>query len=360
MRIVVIGGFRDPSVRTITGRRAPLADRRPLRIEPGTGLRGVDRAMERLGIELRLDLRPAKVPIPDDRPLELTFRSLADFDVASLASRAAAADAFHDLDFATQALDDPETSVGLQMHYGAPGSAVPARPFAEAPASGETVELDASDPTHPMIRGLRAQILAERERRIRSVLHHAAFRDLERAWRSLAALVEGLPNPATHPDRGPTLVHLLDVSRSELEVDLTASRPDLLDVLQESASGAGQPWDAIVWLDRLDRTVADAGLARRLETLAEALGETTRLFVGARPKVLAPDAPDESLDAAWADIPTACPRLTFSSETFRTREIARSVQVEGVEFDEWPEVGPRLEPRGEPAVPAALTWLASS
>jgi type VI secretion system protein ImpC len=112
---------------------------------------------------------------------------------------------------------------------------------------------------------------------MRRLLHHDAFRALESVWRGVEFLVRRVE---TGPDLG---IHLMDVSRSELEAAL--SRPDpgespLYSRIVEGGAGAGPagaggtangaPWSLLV--GHYEFGPDDAGLLQRLARLAGRAG----------------------------------------------------------------------------------------
>ncbi len=92
---------------------------------------------------------------------------------------------------------------------------------------------------------------------MRAILHHPQFQALEAAWRALDWLTRGLDT-----DGGLSL-HILDVTREELERGLDALTPHLTPQ---------EPWAAIAGNYVFDRSAGDIALLQRLGAIAGRAG----------------------------------------------------------------------------------------
>jgi type VI secretion system protein ImpC len=149
---------------------------------------------------------------------------------------------------------------------------------------------------------------------MRALLHHAAFQEIEAAWRALFLLVRRLPTDET------LTIHLLDLTRAELVADLTASddlaKSRLYKLLVEQTVGTpgGKPWAVVAANYTFAPTLGDAALLQRLALIAQHAGAP--FVAGADPRLFgcpslgtAPD-PDD-----WTAKPE--PGVTFVWETLR-------------------------------------------
>ena len=92
---------------------------------------------------------------------------------------------------------------------------------------------------------------------MRAILHHPQFQALEAAWRALDLLARGLDTD------GALSLHILDVTRGELERRLDDLRPQLTP---------REPWAAIAGNYVFDNSARDAALLQRIGALARRAG----------------------------------------------------------------------------------------
>jgi len=117
-----------------------------------------------------------------------------------------------------------------------------------------------------------------------ALLHHPDFQSLEAAWRGLHFLVRRVETETT------LTIHLIDVSRHELQADLMAgedlSAGGVYRLLVEQTVGApgGQPWAVVVGNYTFDQTAEDAQLLGRMAKIARAAGAP--FLAAASPRVL--------------------------------------------------------------------------
>jgi type VI secretion system protein ImpC len=281
---------------------APLAERRPARID-----------LDEFGNVLtRLAPRAAVTMTDGDPPVEIPIRDLESFEPDRLY---ASLDVFGELRRMRSRLSDPATfrdaadelmrgaepapppapsspadgnadaeggSVFEQLLGGSPGAAAPATAPA---ATGATLRPDirrfvssliephlvpATDPQQPQLVATVDDAIAATMRRI---LHDAGFRALEAAWRGVRWLVDGLETDEQ------LQLSVLDVSRQELLQDQRdaagdASRSALHAILVErdAATLGGQPWSALVCDCSFAPGAEDAGLLGGLADVAAAAG----------------------------------------------------------------------------------------
>ncbi|MEA3277300.1 MAG: type VI secretion system contractile sheath large subunit [Pseudomonadota bacterium] len=109
--------------------------------------------------------------------------------------------------------------------------------------------------------------------RMRTILHAPEFQSVESSWRSVYGLVAGLETDES------LQIHLLDLSKQELAVDLAAAREDLSASglyrdLIETGPGMpdGEPWSLLVGDFRFDPSSEDIDLLAALGAVASHAG----------------------------------------------------------------------------------------
>jgi len=108
---------------------------------------------------------------------------------------------------------------------------------------------------------------------MRAILHHAAFQELEAAWRSLQSLVSGV-------ETGEELkIYLLDVSKRELATDVAATGSNLqasglhrVLVDRGARAAGGQPWSLLVGNYTFGAEPEDLALLASLGVIASHAG----------------------------------------------------------------------------------------
>jgi type VI secretion system protein ImpC len=260
------------------------------------------------------------VPLPGGGAVSLKFRELDDFRPERIAE--------------SPALDRLRES----ERTGRPAApAVPAGLLDRVLGGAADEEIEAAAPGSPFAESLRA------------ALHSPAVRELEAAWRGVEFLVKRLDLDGTGLE-----IHLLDVSRAELEEALLegdAAAPPLRRLLAETpgSGSATPPWAALVLLESFGAEADEMRLVARLAALGTATN--TPVLAGASARLLgcesleeSPDPDDWSpgsyggLEVAWAvvrHLPESS-RLALALPRFLLRLPygGRTASVEGFEFEE--------------------------
>lgn len=195
LRVLVLGDFSGKPA----AERPPLAERRPIRVDVDT----LDTVMQRVGPSLQTAIGP------------LAFRRFEHFHPDHLFD----SDLFRAL---RQSRENPVTGsddVGRLLGKVPIGDA---RPATSSPATGldafiheivaPHVVKEASAETRGRIAGVEAAMTEQ----MRALLHAPAFQSLESAWRGIQWLISNLDLD------GSLSVHLFDVTREELVVDLSS------------------------------------------------------------------------------------------------------------------------------------------
>ncbi len=148
---------------------------------------------------------------------------------------------------------------------------------------------------------------------MRSLLHDPGFQATEAAWRSLHFLV-------THLETDEELkLHLLDVSRDELDDDLLAAEDlqstELFKRLFARSAGSqgGEPWALVAGAYTFEKTPRDAGVLGRIAKIAKASGAAflagaSARIAGCESLAATPDPDDWAADAdadaeaAWSEL----------------------------------------------------------
>lgn len=370
-RILILGDFSGRSNRGIVEAPDDLAGRSPLAFD----VDNLEQVLARL--DPRLGLRPGGAGSP---AVELGFAEIEDFHPDALYDRLelfqelrrlrkrlldpatfaqAAAELKHDASAGTE--QPEEDSSTLERLLGRPGSSPAATPDPGRPRARGVEQLirgivapyvvPAADPQQEQFVSAVDLALGDR---MRELLHEPAFREMEAGWLALHDLVRGLET-----DEGLTL-HLLDISRAELEQDVVAAGGDLdrtglyrSIVEREAGTPGGSGWSAVVGALTLGASPADLELLAALGAIAAQAGGP--FLAAADPKLLgceslaaSPDPagwrePDAELGAAWAAlrgsavarwIGLAVPRLLM-----RLPYGERGEEIDRFPFDELPAGG---------------------
>jgi type VI secretion system protein ImpC len=285
MRILVMGDFSGRASRAVeTG--AGLASRAIMRID----LDSFEGAPGRLScaLDLRLDG-------PDAAPVRIDVRQFDDFHpdrlyrqpglfaaIAGLRAQLADPSSFED------AAAQPGISAGAAANgFGTAGASAD-NPFAQllgdmrrpTPGAGQdglaafvksiVGPITLADPRHAQA---GAALDARSCERMRALLRDPALRHLEAAWRSLHLLITSL-------ELGEQLqVHLLDVSKAELQADLLAAGADLstsslvqLLVEQPRQAPDSARWSVLVGDYRFDDSSADIAMLAAVGAIAAQAG----------------------------------------------------------------------------------------
>lgn len=307
-RVVVIGDWSGRVNRSLFASNRDLAASRPLVIDRDN----LDRIMSRLGVKLHL-------PIASDGSLSLTieFNQLDDFHPDRLVKRL---EMFQNLLGTRSRLSNPATfeqeaeafrkQAGIrapeplldapQERDETPASEVDlldrildAKPRQPGPASSnlspeisalvrEAVKPFVSPDNEAETDQLVASVDAAITRELRAIMHQRDFQSLEAAWRALAFL-------ASRIETGPDLkLHVLDISRPELEADLLSDSEiestALYKILVEQTKGVAgvAPWAVIAANFEFDATSKDAKLLERISKIASEAGAPFIAAAGSR------------------------------------------------------------------------------
>lgn len=331
-RILILGDFSADGA-------APLAERRPLRVD----IDNLDRAIERLAPRLALEL--------EGTPVELRFAGLDDFHPEAIYREV---ELFAGLRGLREELRDP----ALFRRAAAALGATPAAP--SAPAEGgsgaaqaagdierllgrKPVAAPAGDPAaasgiDSLVRKVVAPHVvgdtADEQRRylaaadqaiaayLRGVLHHPRFQALESLWRGVDRLVRELDCSGT------LQVHLMDYSRNDLLRDVAEHSENMAGALiqrllcgGEGAGAEGRRWALVACDQSFGADPAELALLTLLGSIATRAGAP--LLAAARPALLGCDGP--ALLARSHDwVPVDDPALA-AWNALRASSVARSV-----------------------------------
>jgi type VI secretion system protein ImpC len=371
-RILVLGDFSGRANRGIVETGRDLGNRRPVLIDRDN----FDRVLAKLAPALELP-----VAGKSGVRLSMRFSELEDFHPDRLYQNL---DAFRALERARAKLSEPATfkAAVAEMTGGGGPEPAPRGPVrADIPemVSGslldEMVEATESrgegqparrhDPLASYVRSLvepyivpkpdpkqselLAQVDAAAAGNMRAILHHPEFQALEAAWRGLFFLIRDLETDTK------LKVYLLDVSRQELELDLTQTgnlrATGMYKILVEQTVGTpgADPWALITGIYAFGTEVAGIGLLARMAMLARAAGapfvaSAESAVVGCRSFGAEPDADDwrntAEQDAAWdflQKLPEA-PWIGLAAPRFLLRLPygSRTNAIETMEFEEMP------------------------
>ena len=306
--VVVLGDFSGRANRGISEGGVGLASRKAHEIDRDN----FDDVLAKLGVELRL-------PAGQSGELTVSFGELDDFHPDRIFDRvelfgklrqtrrrlknnATFAQAAEEVrswaeaaDQATKQPRPPEPAPSADEPPPETGADVIAEMLAETPSAktgsasptsdvdwsaviGEIVQpylVPGADPSQP---DLIAQVDRATSRQMAALLHHRQFQELESAWRSLFFLVRRLETDAK------LKIHLYDISRQEIEGDLTSAE-DLdstglykLLVEQTVDTPGARRWALLTGVYSFGKNVADAELLGRLAKVAKQAGAP---FLGA-------------------------------------------------------------------------------
>ncbi|MCS7315982.1 MAG: type VI secretion system contractile sheath large subunit [Bryobacterales bacterium] len=296
--ILVLGDFSGRANRGLCAAGPDLARRPVLRVDRDN----LDQVLARLAPSLELGPH-----------LHLEFRELEDFHPDRLYS---SLEIFRRLRQTRQRMADPAMFAAAASELGVVSS--PPAPEIARLTSGSLLEqvIEAAEqrgaaPTHdPLADYLRRivapylvprphpkqqEILAQLDEAVgglmRALLHQPAFQALEAAWRGVEFLVRRLES------NGRLRIHLLDLSRQELEKDLAGadlSSTALHWLLVEQATGTsgGEAWSVMAGNFVFEQTARDAELLGRLAKLAAQAGAPFIAEAGSQ-------APEPSAAQAW-------------------------------------------------------------
>jgi len=330
-RILVLGDF---SGRASRGLVRPVAARRTVRVDRD--------AFDDLPEELETEV---SVPVGDGAPIRLPIRTLDDLHPDRIFARVPSFEHLRDLrsrllnpkGFASAAAEVRSWTAQDRGDQDAPDD----EPAGPADAGGlldmllegkkpekVPVVTGVDDDLRRLVRELARPHVAETEdpqkdelvravdettsSLMRSVLHHPSFQRVEAAWRSLELLVRRLSID------GPLELHLLDVSRDELEADLLAS-PDLTRcglyrhlVEKTVDTPGGIPWTLLVGDLTFEATSRDAELLGRIGTLAARAGAP--FVAGGSPGLVGCATIADAADPAdWQSPPEADARAAWDA-----------------------------------------------
>src|SRR5581483_5162474 len=161
---------------------------------------------------------------------------------------------------------------------------------------------------------------------MRALLHHPDFQALEAAWRAVALLVARLETDAS------LQIHLADISRADLEADLSADIRSSR-IFQALTSG-GEPWALLIGNYVFELTASSAALLKGIGQIAREL--RAPLIAEISPPDLKTPPCREWIalrrceEAPWIGLalPRFLLRLPYGSKTS---------PIESFEFDEMPE-----------------------
>lgn len=337
MRILVLGDFSGRSDEGAVGDDAKVGERPIVRVD----VDNFEDLLQRFAPRIRIS------PSGTERPVELEFRALEDFRPESLNERVPLFRKLHDirerllhsmeLDWAAAELQSllGSGSQAADAPTNAEGAAAEARPESDTEtierllgkpvardrAVGSESDVQAQAAVSELVRRAVAPHVVPKSppqrdvylrtidralsERMRGLLHAPAFQALEASWLSLHQLVTNLET-----DEG-LQVHVLDVSRQELESDLAAARGNLNGsgiyrlLVERTGAGTpgGEPWSLLLGNYEIGPEASDLGLVAALGLIAASAGGP--FLAAASPGLLGcrslAQAPDPS---GWSDLPT--------------------------------------------------------
>lgn len=249
-RLLVAADFTARSARGALETAATLAARSPVRVD----LDSLDAALGRWQPEV-------EVRLEGEKTARLRFRELEDFHPDRIFDRVPG---FSGLKESSEAL-----------------AARPVRPRVGADILGRILEGASEEEIAPEPVDTAAQTMNER---MRLLLHDPVVRSLESAWRGIDFLVRRLDL-----DEGLS-IHLLDLSREELDADLGGSGDvagsAMYSLLVEKTVGTpgGEPWGALVLLHDFGAAPRDLAVLWRLAQVSSRAG--TPVIAGASSRLV--------------------------------------------------------------------------
>jgi type VI secretion system protein ImpC len=322
--VALLGDFSGRGSRGVLETGGNLSARRIYQIDRDN----FSEVLSRLQVELRIPLFG-----PDSPPVVLRFSDLDDFHPDRVFDRVEAFDALKET---RQSLKDPAIVAAIAKHVVT--AANPAEPPPAAKSSQPSGNLlqriiDAAEDRSPVesarppsavedfvrqtakpysvpnAHPAQVELLARVDQAIgeliRRILHHPDFQALEAAWRGLHFLVSNLETDDN------LKLYVLDISKSELTADISATGVQKLLVKQSLETGDSKPWSLLAGDFTFDDTSDDAALLGGLAKLAKAAGAP--FIATAHPRLLgcdslaaAPDPDDWKLPSdsssleAWA------------------------------------------------------------
>ena len=296
-RILVMGDFSGRTSRSVDRPAGEWGDQRPILVDRDN----LDRVMKKLRVEVLLPILGENAD-----PVNIRFSEMEDFHPNHLYDRL---EVFQALKETRENLENPSAFAALANELQSAG------PAASGPRSdqdgvlpataGEATEglldriIEQTEPPkvgssrpvsewesflqvivrphlvpdpHPQQDKMLAAVDTASGELMRRILHHPDFQGVEAAWRALYFLVTRLETGALLE------IHLLDLSKAELEADLTATE-DLrstgiyrLLAEQKVETQEGKPWAFVAGNYTFERNREDIGLLGRMAKVASVAG----------------------------------------------------------------------------------------
>ncbi len=281
-RVLMLGDFTGRASRGIF---EPLESRRPVSIDRDN----FEQVLEKLRPSLRIE-----IPGAASDPLTLEFRSLDDFHPDALYDSCAwlrelGERAPRQADPAPPpAPPSPPASVNLDDLLNGPGSA-PAAQARRAPDPWDRLLHDLVAP-HLVPAGSRpgapgARAVEALSAGMRAILRHAAFQELEAAWRALWYMVRRVETSSE------LKLAILDVSRAELAADLAGAEGNLREsgvwrvIVGEAARTPGaDAWSVVAGNYSFGQEAEELQVLARIGAVAREGGAP--FLAGASPRLL--------------------------------------------------------------------------
>ena len=293
--IGILGDFTGRPVYDKAGTPIALADRRPTEIDRDN----FDAVMGRLDVRFEASLDISSGPEGEGRSVQLLMRGIESFHPDEILKQVEPLRALLDV---RRALEDPakfDAAAAEIQKWIIPPDVAPTSPPSNRPSNlldailegtdtstaamprkdwSEDLERFVQEIVSPHLIRIdvrhQQQLIAAVERalseQVRTILHHSEFQRLEAAWRSLYFLV-------MNAETGAGLkIYLLNVSKAELETDLTNSlsveESGLFKNLSAfSSESGGQPWSALIANYDFSMKLEDVDLLDRIAQIAHNL-----------------------------------------------------------------------------------------